>query len=45
MEVFFNIFNLYINSEVISIKCFELLGERNYVNAKQHYYYSAINPS
>lgn len=32
-------------SEVISIKCLELLGERDYVNAKHHYDYSVINPS
>lgn len=31
-------------SEVTSIKCFELLGERDYVNARRHYDYSVINP-
>ena len=45
MKIFFNIFILYINTETISIKCFELLGEKSNVNAKHHYYYSAINPS
>ena len=45
MKIFFNIFILYINTETISIKSFELLGEKSNVNAKHHYYYCAINPS
>lgn len=33
MEVFFNTLNFYMDSKVISVKCEELLGEGNYVNA------------